>query len=98
MIDESTNILITRHMVVFTTFVEKGQIASVFLGLLQIVDGKKDATLIFETLLTNLQEWGLDVNKCGIWIKSLLERSVQSNRKSTIFSQFLLFWTPLDMP
>ena len=64
MIDESTDISVTGHLVVFATFVEEGEVASVFLGLLQIADGKKDATLIYETLLTSLKEWGLDVNKC----------------------------------
>ena len=43
---------------------EEGEVASVFLGLLQIADGKKDATLIYKTSLTSLKEWKLDVNKC----------------------------------
>ena len=54
--DESTDISITQHLVIFATFVQEGEIVSVFLSLLQIVNGKRDATLIFETLLTNLQE------------------------------------------
>ena len=35
-----------------------------FLGLLHIIDGKKDVALIFDTLLTSLKEWGLDTDKC----------------------------------
>ena len=50
----------------FATFVKEGKVANIFLGLLQIVDGKNDATLIFENLLISLQELGLDINKCGI--------------------------------
>ena len=53
---DSTNILVIGHLVVFATFVEEGEVASVFLGLLQIADGKNDATLIYETLLTSLKE------------------------------------------
>ena len=56
MIDENTYILVIGYLVVFATFVAEGKVASIFLGLLQIVDGKKDAALIFETLLTSLQE------------------------------------------
>ena len=51
-------------MVVFATFVEDGDIVCVFLGLLHITDGKKDAALIFDTLLTSLKEWRLDTDKC----------------------------------
>ena len=64
MIDESTDISVTGHLVVFATFVEDGDIVCVFLGLLHILDGRKDAALIFDTLLTSLKEWGLDTDKC----------------------------------
>ena len=56
MIYESINNLVIRHLVEFATFVEEGEVASVFFHLLQVVDGKKDVTLIFETLLISLQE------------------------------------------
>ena len=82
MIDESTDISATRHLVVFATFVEEGEVASVFLGLLQIVDGKKDATLIYETLPISLKEWGLDVNKCvafGLDRAATIGRVLQPN-------------------
>jgi hypothetical protein len=49
MIDESTDVSVTGHLVVFATFVEDGEVACVFLGLLGIKDGKKDVALIFET-------------------------------------------------
>ena len=47
----------------------------------------------YQTYMNNGRE-ALDHGNKGL---PLLERSVQSNRKSIIFSQFLLFWTPLDM-
>ena len=64
MIDESTDISVTGHLVVFASFVEEGMPQCVFLGLIHIEDGKKDAEVIFETLIRNMKEWGLDVDKC----------------------------------
>ena len=55
MIDESTDVSVTGHLVVFATIVEEGVPVTVFLGLLQIKDGKKDAGVIFDTLLSNLR-------------------------------------------
>ena len=56
MIDESIDISVIGHLVVFATFVEDGDIVCVFLGLLHITDGKKDIALIFDTLLTSLKK------------------------------------------
>jgi hypothetical protein len=64
MIDESTDISVTGHLVVFSSFVEKGLPLCVFLGLLHIEEGKKDAYIIFETLTRTMKEWGLDFDKC----------------------------------
>jgi hypothetical protein len=64
MIDESTDISVTDHLVVFVTFVEEGLPLCVFLGLLHIEEGKKDACIIFETLTKSMKEWGLDFDKC----------------------------------
>ena len=50
MIDESTDISSTGHVVVFGTFVEEGLPISVFLGLFEVPNGKKDDGLIFEGL------------------------------------------------
>ena len=64
MIDESTDISVTCHLVVFASFVEEGLALCVFLGLLHIEEGKKDACIIFETLTRSMKEWGLDFDKC----------------------------------
>jgi hypothetical protein len=64
MIDESTNILVTGHLVVFASFTESSLPSCVFLGLLYIIDGKKDSALIFNILLFSMKEWGLDFDKC----------------------------------
>ena len=63
MIDESTDISVTGHLVVFATFLEDGIPVSVFLGLLHIPNGKKDASIIYEILLTSLKQWDLDLEK-----------------------------------
>jgi hypothetical protein len=41
MIDESTDISVTGHLVVFTTIIEEGVPLTVFLDLLRIEGGKK---------------------------------------------------------
>ena len=41
MIDESTDISVTGHLVVFATIIEEGVPLTVFLGLLEIEGGKK---------------------------------------------------------
>ena len=64
MIDESTDISSTGHVVVFGTFVKEGLPISVFLDLFKVPIGKKDAGLIFEGLQKIIKEWGLDVEKC----------------------------------
>ena len=64
MIDESTDVSVTGHVVVFATFVEDGLPVSIFLGLLEIANGRKDAEEIFQKLLKYVKEWGLDLSKC----------------------------------
>ena len=51
MIDESTNISIQGHLIVFVTFLKASLSITCFLDLLWIVDGKKDSKLIFDTLM-----------------------------------------------
>jgi hypothetical protein len=63
MIDESTDISVTGHLVVFATIIEEGLPVTLFLGLLQIEEGKKDSTMIYETLIYSIQKWGLDLKK-----------------------------------
>ena len=64
MIDESTGVSVTSHVAVFTTFVEDGLPVSIFLGLLEIANDKKDAEEFFQKLLKFVKEWGLDLSKC----------------------------------
>ena len=64
MIDESTDISSTGHVVVFGIFVKEDLPISVFLGLFEVPNNKKDASLIFEGLQKRIKEWGLDVEKC----------------------------------
>jgi hypothetical protein len=64
MIDESTNISVKGHLVVFATFLEGVLPLTCFLGLLWIIDGKKDSKVIFDTLMTAVKTWGLDMEKC----------------------------------
>ena len=64
MIDESTDVSVNGHVVVFVTFVGDGLSVSIFLGLLKIANGRKYAEEIFQMLLTSMKEWGLDLGKC----------------------------------
>ena len=68
MIDESTDISVQGHLVVFVTFLEASLSITCFLGLLWIVDGKKDLKLIFDTFMDVVKTWGLDIKNCWIWI------------------------------
>jgi hypothetical protein len=63
MVDESADISITGHLVVFATFLEDGVQVCVFLGLLHTPGGRKDAAAIYDLLLTTLNQWGLDLDK-----------------------------------
>ena len=63
MIDESTYISIQGYLVVFVTFLEASLPITCFLGLLWIVDGKKDSKLIFDTLMDVVKTWDLDMKK-----------------------------------
>ena len=47
-INESIDISIISHLVVFATFIEYDQICCVFLSLLDIKDGKKDVVLFLK--------------------------------------------------
>jgi hypothetical protein len=64
MIDESTDISVTGHLVVFDTIIEKCMPMIVFLGLLEI-EGGKNAIIIFECLMNHLKVWELDLCKCA---------------------------------
>lgn len=64
MIDDSTNVSVIGHVVVFATFIEDRLLISIFLGLLQIANDRKDAEFFFEKLLKFVKERGLDLSKC----------------------------------
>ena len=51
MIDESTDISVTLHLVVFAIFIEGSLPITCFFGLLCIEGGQMDSMNIFETLM-----------------------------------------------
>jgi len=55
MIDESIDVSVTCHIVVFACFLEDGLRVIIFLGLIQIEDGKKDSKDIYEPLLAAMK-------------------------------------------
>jgi hypothetical protein len=64
MVDESIDISVTNHIVVFASYLEGGLPITSFLGLLWLVNGKKDSKVIFEALMGLVKIWGLDMSKC----------------------------------
>ena len=48
MIDKSTDVNVTGHIIVFATFIEGGLSVCIFLGLLEIANGKKDVEKNFQ--------------------------------------------------
>ena len=62
MIDESIDVSVTGHIVVFACFVEDGLLVAVFLGLIQISDGKKNSKEIYDALVAALKEWDLNLD------------------------------------
>jgi len=64
MIDESTNISVNGHLVVFVTIIDWKKVCLyVILGLVEIEGGKKDVIFIFDCLITHLKHWGLKLCK-----------------------------------
>ena len=49
MIDESTDVSVTGHIVIFATFVDDGLLVSNFLGLLEFINGQKNVEEIFRS-------------------------------------------------
>jgi hypothetical protein len=64
MINESTKISIIGHLMSYVTSIEKGLPMVIFLGLLEILDGKKMFNFFFECFLSNVKEWGLNLDQC----------------------------------
>jgi hypothetical protein len=52
MVDESTDISATGHLVMFATIIEEGLPKIVFLGLLQLDGGKKNYASIFYCVIS----------------------------------------------
>ncbi|KAL3702535.1 hypothetical protein R1sor_020557 [Riccia sorocarpa] len=61
MIDESTDVSVTSHLVVFCSILEEGQIKTAFLGLLHIPH--KDSSSIVQELWKYIEEWGLEPSR-----------------------------------
>ena len=64
MINESTDISVTEHLVVFVIFIEGFLPIICFFGLLCIEGGQMDFMKIFETLMIVVKTWGLDIIWC----------------------------------
>ena len=62
MIDESIDVSVTDHIVVFACFVEEGLHVVIFLGLTQISDGKKNSKKIYDVVLAAMKEWDLNLD------------------------------------
>ena len=63
MVDESTDISVTGHFLLFATIIEEGLHITVFLELLQLDGDKKNASLIFDCVISQLRLWNLDLCK-----------------------------------
>jgi len=61
-IDESTDVSVTGHIVIFASIIEDGLPVLVFLNIIQIEDEKKDSKQIYEVLLTVMKEWDLNLD------------------------------------
>lgn len=55
-IDESLDISVTYHLLVFVSFVKDGLHLGIFLGLLSTKNGNKDAHIIYETHIRSMRE------------------------------------------
>ena len=65
LIDESTDIAISKHLVVYIRFVKEDfEPKTVFLKNVTISDPKSTAQVIFDHLMSALEEDGIDITKC----------------------------------
>jgi len=55
MVDESTDVSATGHLVMFVTIVEEGLSVTIFLGLLQLEVGKKNDVTFFNCVISQLR-------------------------------------------
>ena len=64
MIDESADVSVTSHVIVFATFINDELFVSIFGGLFEIANDKKSVEEFFQKLLKSVKGWDLDLNKC----------------------------------
>jgi hypothetical protein len=64
MIDKFINVSVIGHLVVFGTIVENKLPMSVFLGLSEITNCRKNVQELFEKLFVAIKDWGLNLRKC----------------------------------
>ena len=63
MMDESTDISVLKYLIMFATFFEDGLTIYVFFYLLHILGNRKDASIIYKSTLTFLNQWSLYSDK-----------------------------------
>ena len=61
MVDESTNVSVTKNLILYATFVERRKAKTAYVGLLEAEDG--NAYTITECILNLLRKWDLDIKK-----------------------------------
>ena len=97
MVDESTDIFISGHLVVFAIFLEDGVSICIFSCLLYIPRGKKDVFMIYELILIFLNKWGLDLDKFvgfgsgGSYVITGTRNGVAAYLKGNVNLSFKLF-------
>ena len=62
-VDESTDISVTRYFVMFSTIIEEDPSKTIFLGMLQLDGSKKNYASIFYCVISHLRLWDLDLCK-----------------------------------
>ena len=61
MVDEPSNVSVTKNLILYATFVEGRKVKTAYLGLLEVEDG--NAYKITECILNLLRKWDMDINK-----------------------------------
>ena len=61
MVDEATDVSVTKNLILYATFVEGRQVRTSYLGLLEVEDGTSNT--ITESILALLKKWNIDVRK-----------------------------------
>ena len=61
MVDEATDVSVTKNLILYATFVDGRQVITSYLGVLEVEDGTTNT--ITESILALLKKWNLDVRK-----------------------------------